>query len=306
MTALSPFQYFGREEWAALRSNAPLSLSDQDLETLRGLHEDLSLTEVAAMYLPLSRLLNLRVKAARDLSRAQNDLLGMPAIPTPFVIAICGSVAVGKSTFARVLQALLARWPDQPSVALVTTDGFLYPNAVLEQKDLMRRKGFPESYDLRRLMKFLHAVKTDANEIEAHVYSHLTYDIAAGERQMVRRPDILIFEGINVLQAPHGATVLASDFFDFSVYIDADESDIEQWYIERFLILQCTAFQNPLSYFYRYRELPRGEAERLALSIWQEINLPNLRENIQPTRQRADLILRKQSDHSIKDVWLRQ
>lgn len=306
MIATSPFRYFSREEWAALRANTPLSLSDKDLAALRGLHDGLSLEEVSEMYLPLSRFLALHVKAAHGLDKAQNDFLGWEAIHSPFVIAISGSVAVGKSTFARVLQALLSRWPDRPKVALVTTDGFLYPNAVLQEKGLMRRKGFPESYDLRRVLSFLHAVKAGENEIEVPLYSHLTYDIIDGKREVLRRPDIVIFEGLNVLQAPHGASVIASDFFDFSVYLDADETDVERWYVERFLILQQTAFQNPQSYFYRYRELPREEAEQTALKIWREINLPNLRQNIQPTRQRADLILRKHSDHLIQSVWLRQ
>ena len=306
MIATSPFRYFSREEWAALRANTPLSLSDTDLTTLRGLHDGLSLEEVSEMYLPLSRFLALHVKAARGLDKAQNDFLGWEAIHSPFVIAISGSVAVGKSTFARVLQALLSRWPDRPKVALVTTDGFLYPNAVLQEKGLMRRKGFPESYDLRRVLNFLHAVKAGEDEIQVPLYSHLTYDIIAGKHEVIRRPDIVIFEGLNVLQAPHGASVIASDFFDFSVYIDADEADIERWYVERFLILQRTAFQDSQSYFYRYRELPKDEAEQTALKIWREINLPNLRENIQPTRQRADLILRKHSDHLIQSVWLRQ
>jgi type I pantothenate kinase len=301
-----PFRYFNREEWALLRSNTPLSLSDQDLATLHSTYERLSLAEVAEVHLPLSRLLNLHVKAAQSLSLVRDAFLGSHAIRSPFVIAISGSVAVGKSTFARVLQAILARWPDHPSVELVTTDGFLYPNAILEQRGLMKRKGFPESYDLRRLMNFLSAVKAGEHEIEAPVYSHLTYDILNDKRQTIRRPDILIFEGLNVLQAPHGATVIASDFFDFSIYIDADEADIEQWYTERFILLQSTAFQEPLSYFRRYRNLPQDEARQLASTIWREINLVNLRENIQPTRQRADLVLRKQSDHSFKQVWLRQ
>jgi type I pantothenate kinase len=304
--ATSRFRYFSREEWAALRANTPLVLSAEDLEALRGLHDGLSLEEVEEMYLPLSRFLSLHVKAARGLDQAQNEFLGWEAIHSPFVIAIGGSVAVGKSTFARVLQALLSRWPEQPKVALVTTDGFLYPNAVLQERGLMRRKGFPESYDLRWILSFLHAVKGGDPEIEAPVYSHLVYDIIPGKRQVIRKPDILIFEGLNVLQAPQGASVIASDFFDFSVYLDANEADIERWYVERFLLLQRTAFQDPKSYFYRYRDLPKEEAERTALKIWQEINLPNLRENIQPTRARADLILRKHSDHLIQSVWLRQ
>jgi type I pantothenate kinase len=302
----SPFRYFNREEWASLRSNTPLSLSDEELATLCSMYERLSLTEVAEVHLPLSRFLNLHVKATQNFSLVRDAFLGRHAIRSPFVIAISGSVAVGKSTFARVLQAILARWPDHPCVELVTTDGFLYPNAVLEQRGLMKRKGFPESYDLRRLMSFLSAVKAGEQEIEAPFYSHLTYDILADKRQIIRRPDILIFEGLNVLQAPHGAAVIASDFFDFSIYIDADETDIEQWYIERFLLLQSTAFQEPLSYFRRYRSLPQDEARQLASNIWREINLPNLRENIQPTRKRADLVLRKHSDHSVKEVWLRQ
>jgi len=302
----SPFRCFDREEWASLRSDTQLSLSDIDLAALRSRYESLSLTEVVEVYLPLSRFLNLHVKAAQSLSFLRDAFLGRHATHSPFVIAISGSVAAGKSTFARVLQAILARWPDRPKVELVTTDGFLYPNAVLEQRGLMKRKGFPESYDLRGLMNFLAAVKMGEQEIEAPVYSHLIYDILANERQLIVRPDILIFEGLNVLQAPHGAAVVASDFFDFSVYIDAEEADIEQWYIERFLLLQRTAFQEPLSYFHRYRNLPQDEARQLAASIWREINLLNLRENIQPTRKRADFVLRKRSDHSVKEVWLRQ
>jgi type I pantothenate kinase len=257
------------------------------------------------MYLPLSRFLSLHVKAAQNLNRVRGAFLGRPAIRSPFVIAIAGSVAVGKTTFARVLQSILARWPDHPRVELVTTDGFLFPLAVLQQRGLMKRKGFPESYDLRRLMSFLSSVKSGESEIEVPVYSHLTYDILAGEQQTIRQPDILIFEGLNVLQAPPNATVIASDFFDFSVYIDADETALEAWYIERFILLQRTAFQNPVSYFHHYRGLPENEARHVAANIWREINLTNLRENIQPTRQRADLVLRKQSDHSVKEVWLR-
>jgi len=258
------------------------------------------------MYLPLSRLLKLRFEAGRELFLAQNAFLGRENDRSPFVIAISGSVAVGKSTFARTLQALLTRWQDQPNVSLITTDGFLYPNAVLEEKGLMRRKGFPESYDLPRLLGFLHAVKSGMEEIEAPVYSHLSYDVIPGKEQVIQRPDILIFEGLNVLQAPHGASVIASDYFDFSIFLDADKDDLEQWYVERFLALQRTAFQNPSSYFYRYRTLEHEEAEQTAQKIWREINLPNLTENIQPTRQRADLILHKGSEHRIESVWLRR
>jgi type I pantothenate kinase len=258
------------------------------------------------MYLPLSRLLKLRFEAGQELFLAQNALLGRENERSPFVIAISGSVAVGKSTFARTLQALLTRWPGHPNVALITTDGFLYPNAVLEERNLMRRKGFPESYDLPRLLAFLHAVKAGDEKVPAPVYSHLSYDVIPNEAQVVEQPDILIFEGLNVLQAPHGASVIASDYFDYSIFLDADKDDLEKWYVERFLALQRTAFQNPSSYFYRYRTLEHPEAVATAQKIWREINLPNLVENIQPTRQRADLILHKGCDHQIESVWLRR
>lgn len=300
------FRHFRREEWAALRSNAPLSLSDNELAMLRSAYDQLSLKEVEEIYLPLSRFFHLHMKAARNLNLTRDIFLGKETVPTPFVIAISGSVAVGKSTFARVFQALLSRWPERPKVDLVTTDGFLYPNAVLEERGLMQRKGFPESYDLHRLINFLSEIKTGASEIQVPLYSHLSYDVLKDEHQIIRRPDILIFEGLNVLQAPRGAGVVASDFFDFSVYIDADEADIEHWYIERFLFLQQTALQEPRSFFHRFKDLPQNEAEQLAAKVWNEINLVNLRENIEPTRLRADLILHKASDHSIREVKLRQ
>ncbi|QNI38084.1 type I pantothenate kinase [Edaphobacter albus] len=306
MTVSSPFRRFTRQQWAALSPNTPLPLTDEDIAALRGLCDRLSLAEVAKTYLPISSLLKLRFEADQQLLALQNAFVGRKNERSPFVIAISGSVSVGKSTFARTLQALLSRWPCQPNVALITTDGFLYPNAILQEKGLMRRKGFPESYDLPRLLSFLHAVKSGEDVIEAPVYSHLSYDILPDQKQTVRKPDVLIFEGLNVLQAPPRATVIASDYFDFSIFLEADKDDLERWYVERFLALQRTAFQNPASYFYRYRTLDREEAIQTAQSIWREINLPNLVENIQPTRQRADLILNKGSDHQIETIWLRR
>lgn len=304
--AVAAYRKFGRAEWAGLRANTPLSLSDADIEGLRGVSERLSLNEVVDIFLPLSRLLNLQVAAARGLGVVQDTFLGRPAALPPYIIGIAGSVAVGKSTFARVLQAILARWPDHPKVELVTTDGFLYPTRVLEERGLMQRKGFPESYDLRRMISFLSAVKAGEAEVAAPVYSHLTYDILPGEKQFVRRPDILIFEGLNVLQHSAGAPLLASDFFDFSVYVDAAEEDIAEWYVQRFLLLQRTAFQKPSSYFHRYKDLPHAEAVAVARRIWEEINLRNLRENIRPTRERARLVLHKQASHTVDEIWLRR
>ncbi|MCI0756520.1 type I pantothenate kinase [Teichococcus vastitatis] len=304
--ALATYRRFSRPEWAALRASTPLSLSARDIDSLLGVAEQMSLAEVADIFLPLSRLLNLQVAAARSLGVVQDTFLGRPAALPPYIIGIAGSVAVGKSTFARVLQAILARWPDHPKVELITTDGFLYPTAVLEQRGLMQRKGFPESYDLRRMISFLSAVKAGEPEVAAPVYSHLTYDIVPGKTQMVRRPDILIFEGLNVLQHSASAPVLASDFFDFSVYVDAEEEHIAEWYRQRFLLLQRTAFQRPESYFRRYKDLPREEALSVATRIWQQINLPNLRENIQSTRERARLVLRKGADHRVQEIRLRR
>jgi type I pantothenate kinase len=301
---LAEYMTFSRREWAALRSSTPLTLTDDDLATLRGLNEPMALDEVTDIYLPLSRLLNLHVAAARNLGRVKDAFLGRPAGSPPYVVALAGSVAVGKSTLARVLRVLLGRWPDHPHVELVTTDGFLYPNRILEERGLMRRKGFPESYDLRRMVRFLAAVKSGEPEVAAPVYSHLAYDIVADQSQTVRQPDVLIFEGLNVLQA--GQTTVASDFFDFSIYVDAEEADIEAWYVERFLILQRTAFQKPDSYFHHYKDLPLPQAREVARGIWRDINLANLRENIQPTRMRADVVLRKRSDHAVGEIWLRQ
>lgn len=301
-----PHNTFSRAEWAALRANTPLSLSDAEVTRLRGVNDRMSLSEVMDVFLPLSRLLNLHVAAARRLAEVRDTFLGRPAGHPPYVIGIAGSVAVGKSTFARVLRAVLACWPDHPQVDLLTTDGFLLPTRVLKERDLMRRKGFPESYDLRRMIDFLTAVKAGAAEVAAPVYSHQTYDIVPGETQVIRRPHILIFEGLNVLQAPGGSTAVASDFFDFSIYIDAEEDVIESWYIERFLLLQATAFQKPSSYFHHYKDLGRAEAIEVAKSIWSSINLANLNENILPTRDRARLVLHKGADHEVDAVKLRR
>ncbi|MDY0881929.1 type I pantothenate kinase [Dongia soli] len=311
--ALSGYLSFAREDWAELRSNTPLTLSEHDLSILRGLNERTSLSEVVDIYLPLSRLLNLQVRAARNLSGAKDAFLGRLAGSRPYVIAIAGSVAVGKSTLARILQALMARWPDHPRVALVTTDGFLHPNRLLQERGLMHRKGFPESYDLKRMVQFLADLKAGEPEVRAPVYSHHAYDILPDEWQMVSQPDVLIFEGLNVLQAGGAASsgqrppsVIISDFFDFSLYIDAEEADIESWYVERFQLLQRTAFRKPSSYFHHYRDLSPDESVATAKRIWAEINLVNLRENILPTRERAHLILKKRADHAIGEIHLRQ
>jgi type I pantothenate kinase len=300
------YRVFSRPEWGRLRANTPLTLSNADIARLRGVVDHLSLDEVADIVLPLSRLLNLQVTAARGLGVVQDTFLGRPVQPPPYIIGIAGSVAVGKSTFARVLQAVLSRWPDHPKVELVTTDGFLFPKSELEERRLMQRKGFPESYDLRRMISFLAAVKSVDAEAAAPIYSHLTYDIVPGQQQVIRRPDILIFEGLNVLQTSAGATLLASDFFDFSVYVDADEADIAAWYVRRFLLLQQTAFRQPGSYFDRYKDLPTSDATAVARQLWEQINLVNLRTNILPTRERARIVLHKRSDHRVDEIWLRR
>src|SRR4051812_16726510 len=306
MAAVMATRYltFDHDEWAALRAATPLTLSEADLATLRGINERISLDEVASIYLPLSRLLNLRVAATQNLAKVTDTFLGQPAGRVPYVIGIAGSVAVGKSTTARILQALLARWPDHPTVDLVTTDGFLYPNAVLEERGLMERKGFPESYDLRRLVQFMSAVKSGEPEVSAPLYSHLVYDVLPGEQLIVRQPDILILEGLNVLQGGSPAGLHVSDFFDFSMYVDAVEADVEQWYVDRFLALRETAFKDPASFFRHFAALSEDESVKIAHSIWASINGLNLRENILPTRERATLILEKAADHSVQQVRL--
>ncbi|MEY4605618.1 MAG: type I pantothenate kinase [Ilumatobacteraceae bacterium] len=304
------YLHFSRDEWAGLRAATPLTLGESDLTSLRGINERIDLDEVAAVYLPLTRLLNLYVAATQQLHKASAAFLGTLAPKVPFVVGIAGSVAVGKSTFARILQALLGRWPDHPQVDLVTTDGFLHPNRVLEERGIMNRKGFPESYDTRRLLQFLRDVKSGSAEVRAPVYSHVVYDIIDGDHIAVRQPDILILEGLNVLQVGSmgdaAPTEFVSDYFDFSIYIDADVADIEGWYVERFLTLRDTVFQNPDSFFQHYAHLSREEAVGVAKYIWHEINGRNLRENIEPTRERAGLLVRKGRDHRVSSVSLRR
>jgi len=305
------FKDFTRAEWAALRAATPLTLAPEDLGRIRGLNDRLSQDGVEQVYLPISRLLNLQVAAVRQLHRATDTFLGRPSAPRPFVIGIAGSVAAGKSTTARLLQELLSRWPDHPRVDLVTTDGFLYPNTELEARGLMDRKGFPESYDRRRLLAFVGDLRAGLPRVSAPVYSHLASDIVPGAEQVVGRPDIVIVEGLNVLQAGDGrpgaeAVTVVSDFFDFAIFVDVDEADVERWYVERFLALRDTVFQDPQSYFHRYAALTDSEAADEARRIWRTINLVNLRTNIAPTRDRADLILEKGPDHSIRRMRLRR
>jgi type I pantothenate kinase len=310
-----PYLDFDRASWARLRAATPLTLGEADLAELQGINERVSLDEVETIYLPVSRLLNLHVAATQHLHRTTETFLGTPPSPIPYVIGIAGSVAVGKSTVARILQALLRRWPAHPRVDLVTTDGFLLPLRVLESRGILNRKGFPESYDVRRLVEFIAAVKASAADVRAPVYSHQTYDIVPGEFQVVDRSDIVIVEGLNVLQrgrsdaeaaASPAEPVFVSDFFDFSIYIDADEGDIERWYVARFLKLRETIFRDPQSYFHRFSRLTEAEAAAAAREIWRTINGVNLRENIQPTRERAHLILEKDGDHQVRRVRLRR
>ena len=306
----SPYLDFDRRSWSALRAATPLTLSESDLAELQGLNERVSLEEVETIYLPLSRLLNLHVSATQTLHKATDTFLGTLPAPIPYVIGVAGSVAVGKSTFSRILRALLARWPDHPRVDLVTTDGFLHPNRVLEERGLMARKGFPESYDVRTLVQFMADVKAARGAVHAPVYSLQSYDILPGEFQVVDRPDIVIVEGLNVLQTGDGhpgrsARMFVSDYFDFSIYVDADETDIEAWYVARFQTLRETVFRDPRSYFHRFSSLTDAQAVETARDIWRTINGVNLRDNIFPTRERARLILEKGPEHAVRRVRLR-
>ena len=297
---------FGRDEWAELRAATPLTIREPELEMLRGINDKIDLDEVAAVYLPLTRLINLYVSATQNLHKVSATFLGTMAPKVPYVIGIAGSVAVGKSTFARILQSLLTRWPDHPRVDLITTDGFLFPNTVLDDRGIMNRKGFPESYDTKSLLKFLRDLKSGTPEVTAPVYSHVVYDIVDGENISVCQPDILILEGLNVLQVGSESNEFVSDYFDFSIYIDADEEHIEQWYIERFQTLRETVFRDPNSFFQNYAHLSDDEAVATARAIWREINGKNLVENIEPTKSRASLLVHKGADHRVTDVQLRR
>ena len=308
---LSPYVELDRAAWSRLRENHPMSLTSDDVTRLRGLGDPIDMQEIEDIYLPISRLLNYYVGAIGGLHDVTSEFLGESPPRTPFVIGVAGSVAVGKSTTSRILRELLSHWPDTPRVQLVTTDGFLFPNAELERRNIMARKGFPESYDRRELMRFVAAVKSGVPEVTAPVYSHLTYDIVPDDRIVVRNPDVLIVEGLNVLQPPSArydgsVGVAVNDYFDFTVYVDAEAQDVERWYVERVLSLRETAFADPDSYFHRYAVLTDEQAEATAGRIWREINGPNLVENILPTRSRATLVLVKGPDHSVEKVRLRK
>ena len=309
---MSPYISFDRDEWSRLRNSTPMTINEEDLATIRGINEKISIPEIEEVYLPLSRLLNLYYSASKGLYDVRRTFLGLRGQKVPYVIGIAGSVAVGKSTTARVLKTLISRWPGNPRVQLIATDGFLYPNETLEERNLMNRKGFPESYDLKALIRFLYELKSGKRSIRIPQYSHLIYDIVPGAYQHIENPDVLILEGLNVLQTrrmdtvPPLAELLVSDFFDFSIYVDAVEEDIMKWYIDRFLIFRETSFRDDRSFFRKYGDLPIKEAVDTAMRIWNEINGPNLRQNIEPSKFHAQLILNKARDHSVKEVYMRK
>jgi type I pantothenate kinase len=305
------YDKFSREQWAQLRANMPLEISDEDLDALRGLNDPVSLEEVEAVYLPLCRLLSIHISMVNGLGRVKDSFLGRPSKRPTYIIAVTGSVAVGKSTFSRVLAEVLSRWADHPSVELVTTDGFLYPNAELEAQGLLERKGFPESYDLRKMMEFMIALRQGSKMLKVPVYSHDSYDIVRNEFLEIRRPEILVLEGLNLLQLNllgdvRSPKLFASDLLDFSIYIDAEEKLARKWYLERFMLLKNTAFRNPKSYFHRFAELSEEEAKEMAVGLWEQINLPNLLNNVLPTRERAQVVMRKGQNHRVQEVWLRR
>ncbi|MDJ1114510.1 type I pantothenate kinase [Microbacterium dauci] len=303
----SLYREIDRADWARMASGMEQPLTETEIVQLRGIGDRLDLTEVREVYLPLSRLLSLYAGATKRLGADAADFVGEADSTTPFIVAVAGSVAVGKSTIARLLRELMSRWPGTPRVELVTTDGFLYPNAELERRGIMDRKGFPESYDRRALVEFLVAVKSGAAEVRAPYYSHMRYDIIPDAHVTVRRPDVIIVEGLNVLaSAPNPHDVAVSELFDFSIYVDAEVEHITQWYVDRFLALREAAFSNPNSFFKVFADIPDDEAVRLALGFWNDINLPNLRENVEPTRHRAKLVLRKAADHTVETVRLRK
>ena len=304
---MSPFVEISRADWAALGRSTELPLTEQEISQIRGLGDFLDLKEVSDVYLPLSRLLNLYVTEAQRLHSVTSEFMGERAKRTPFIIGVAGSVAVGKSTVARLLKEMLSRWPSTPRVELITTDGFLYPNGELERRNLMHRKGFPESYDRLALLKFVADIKSGVERVSAPVYSHLSYDIVPGAEVVVESPDVVIVEGLNVLQPPvMGQEVALSDYFDFKIYVDADVANVTKWFLGRFEKLREGAFTNPKSYFHKYAEMPFEEALERAIEIWNTINLPNLIENIQPTRSRATLVLQKGSEHAVQSVLLRK